>query len=159
AARRRGRRERARRGHGDLHRRPRPICREHRGAEGRVSDEPAGSGADGVDAGKRLIRLGGDRGLSLADRVAERFRRLAWRTPIYGRKLRGRHPLKLIAVADDPFLGDPARGNALLEGILLFRGEELPLVDLDFAKLNVSKPFVEYLHAFGWLRDLSTVAT
>ncbi|MCW3834935.1 heparinase II/III family protein [Sphingomonas canadensis] len=124
-----------------------------------MSDPAGGPGPDGVEAGKRLIRLGGDRGLSLADRVAERFRRLAWRTPIYRMKLRGRHPLKLIAVVDDPFLGDAARGNALLDGVLSFRGEELRIDTLDFARLNVSKAFAEHLHAFDWLRDLSTVTT
>ena len=64
-----------------------------------MSDVPPGSGTDGVEEGKRLIRVGGDRGLSLADRIAERFQRLTWRTPIHTMRLRGRHPLKLIAVA------------------------------------------------------------
>lgn len=122
------------------------------------SPEP-GSGADGVEEGKRLIRLGGDRGLSLADRIAERLQRMTWRTPIHTMRLRGRHPLKLIAVGDDPFMGDVDRGNALLEGIISFRGEERAITALDFAKGNFSKPFAEYLHSFAWLRDLSTVAT
>ena len=124
-----------------------------------MSDPPHDSGADGVEEGKRLIRLGGDRGLSLADRIAERFQRLTWRTPIHSMRLRGRHPLKLIAVADDPFLGDPARGNALLDGLVSFRGEERAITALDFARANFSKPLSEHLHSFAWLRDLSTVAT
>jgi len=124
-----------------------------------MSEPPPGSGTDGVEEGKRLIRVGGDRGLSLADRIAERFQRLTWRTPIHTMRLRGRHPLKLIAVADDPFMGDPARGNALLDGVLMFRGEEHSVLTLDFAKPNFSKPFAEYLHSFAWLRDLSTVTT
>ena len=124
-----------------------------------MSEPPPGSGTDGVEEGKRLIRLGGDRGLSLADRIAERFQRLTWRTPIHTMRLRGRHPLKLIAVADDPFMGDVARGKALLDGVLMFRGEEHPILTLDFAKPTFSKPMAEYLHSFAWLRDLSTVAT
>ncbi len=118
---------------------------------------PAGS--DGIEEGKRLIRLGGDRGLSLADRVAERLQRLTWRTPIHTMRLRGRHPLKLIAVADDPFLGDVARGNALLDGVVMFRGEERSIPALDFARGNTSKAFADHLHSFAWLRDLSTVTT
>jgi uncharacterized heparinase superfamily protein len=118
-----------------------------------------GPGPDGVEEGKRLIRLGGDRGLSLADRIAERLQRMTWRTPIHTMRLRGRHPLKLIAVGDDPFMGDVERGNALLEGVITFRGEERAIAALDFAKGNFSKPFGEYLHSFAWLRDLSTVAT
>lgn len=115
--------------------------------------------ADGIDAGKRLVRHGGGSGLSLAERIAERFHRLAWRTPLHALRLRGRHPLKLVAVPDDPFLGDPRRGHALLDGRMSFRGESVALADLDFANPAWSKPFGEHLHSFAWLRDLSTVAT
>ncbi len=118
-----------------------------------------GPEADGIEQGRRLIRIGGDRGLSLADRLSERFHRLAWRTPLHGLRLKGRYPLKLIAVADDPFLGDPARGNALLDGKLSFRGENHAIDALDLAKPSWSKPFGDYLHSFAWLRDLSTVTT
>lgn len=124
-----------------------------------MNDDFLDPAADGIEEGKRLIRLGGDRGLSLADRIAERFQRLTWRTPIHTMRLKGRHPLKLIAVADDPFFGDPERGNALLDGIVTFRGEERAIAALDFAKANWSKPFGDYLHSFAWLRDLSTVTT
>ncbi|WP_185867678.1 heparinase II/III family protein [Sphingomonas sp. TF3] len=114
---------------------------------------------DSIDEGKRLIRQGGDKGLSLAERLAERFHRLTWRTPIHGMRLKGRHPLKLIAVPDDPFLGDARRGNALLDGRLSFRGESRAIAALDLVKPDFSKAFAEYLHGFSWLRDLSTVAT
>ncbi|WP_447727810.1 heparinase II/III family protein [Sphingomonas koreensis] len=115
--------------------------------------------ADGIEQGRRLIRIGGDRGLSLADRLSEHFHRLTWRTPLYGLRLKGRYPLKLIAVADDPFLGDPARGNALLDGKLSFRGENHAVVTFDPGKPDWSKPFGDYFHSFAWLRDLSTVTT
>lgn len=118
-----------------------------------------GPEADGIEQGRRLIRIGGDRGLSLADRLSEHFHRLAWRTPLHGLRLKGRYPLKLIAVADDPFLGDPARGSALLDGNLSFRGENHAVVTLDPAKPGWSKPFGDYFHSFAWLRDLSTVTT
>ncbi len=113
---------------------------------------------DGIEEGKRLIRQGGSGGLSLAERVSERFRRLAWRTPLHAFRLRGRHPLKLVAVPEDPFIGDPRRGNALLEGRVMFRGESVAFDDLDFAKPNWSPAFGDYVHSFAWLRDLATVA-
>ncbi|WP_225883220.1 heparinase II/III family protein [Sphingomonas aliaeris] len=116
-------------------------------------------GSDGIDEGKRLIKLGGDTGLSLAERISERFHRLTWRTPIHGVKLRGRHPLKLIAVPDDPFMGDPRRGQALLAGEMTFRGETHAVDTLFDRKSLQSRAFVEYLQSFAWLRDLSTVAT
>ncbi|MBX3593591.1 heparinase II/III family protein [Sphingomonas sp.] len=103
--------------------------------------------------------MGGDRGLSLADRIAEHFHRMTWRTPLHHLRLRGRHPLKLIAVADDPFLGDPARGNALLEGQMRFRGESHDVTALGTARPDWSAAFGDYFHSFAWLRDLSTVAT
>ena len=113
---------------------------------------------DGIDEGRRLIRLGGDKGLSLADRLAERFHRLTWRTPLHALRLKGRYPLKLIAVPDDPILGDIPRGTMLLEGVLSFRGEARDIETLDLAK-PLPKAFADYLHSFAWLRDLSTVAT
>ena len=118
-----------------------------------------GSGADGVEEGKRLIRLGGDRGLSLAERLSERLQKLTWRTPLHAMRLRGRHPLKLIAVADDPFFGDVPRGNALLDGAVQFRGERRAIETLDFAHPNWSTAFSDYLQSFAWLRDLSSVTT
>lgn len=117
--------------------------------------EPA---ADGIEEGKRLIRVGGDAGLSLTQRLSERLQALAWRSPLHGVRLRGRHPLKLITVADDPFLGDVARGRALLDGVVAFRGERRTIETLDLAKPDWPKPFGDHLQAFGWLRDLSSVA-
>lgn len=114
---------------------------------------------DGVEEGKRLIRLGGDKGLSLADRLSERFHRLTWRTPIHSMRLKGRYPLKLIAVPDDPIIGDVARGRALLEGVLSYAGERHSIETIDLAKPAFGKAFADHLHGFAWLRDLSTVAT
>ncbi|SOB80476.1 Uncharacterized conserved protein, heparinase superfamily [Sphingomonas guangdongensis] len=117
--------------------------------------EPA---ADGIEEGKRLIRVGGDAGLSLTQRLSERLQALAWRSPLHNVRLRGRHPLKLITVADDPFLGDVGRGRALLDGVIAFRGERRPIEVLDLAKPDWSRPFADHLQGFGWLRDLSSVA-
>lgn len=124
-----------------------------------MKDDAPAPGTDGVEEGKRLIRIGGDTGLSLADRLAERFHKLTWRTPLHTMRLKGRYPLKLIAVPDDPIFGDVARGQALLGGELSFRGTRRAIETLDLAKLDVPAPFAEYLHSFAWLRDLSSVAT
>ena len=117
------------------------------------------SAADGIDEGKRLMRVGGDKGLSLAERLTDRFHRLTWRTPIHGLRLKGRYPLKLIAVPDDPLFGDVARGHALLDGRLTYRGENHQVEGLDLRGFTPSAPFAEHLHSFAWLRDLSSVAT
>ena len=115
--------------------------------------------SDGIEEGKRLMRVGGDKGLSLADRLSERFHRLTWRTPLHTMRLKGRYPLKLIAVPDDPVIGDVPRGRALLDGRMAFRGETRTLDAIDFARPDWGRPFGDHLHAFAWLRDLSTVAT
>jgi len=118
--------------------------------------EPA---PDGIDEGKRLIRVGGPAGRSLAERLADRLDRLAWRTPLHALRLRGRHPLKLIAVPDDPILGDARRGRALLDDRLVFAGEARAIADIDWTRPDWPPRFADWLHGFGWLRDLSTVTT
>ncbi|MBB4152506.1 putative heparinase superfamily protein [Sphingomonas jinjuensis] len=114
---------------------------------------------DGIDEGKRLVKIGGDRGLSLAERLSERLHKLTWRTPLHTMRLKGRYPLKLIAVPDDPMIGDARRGQALLEGRLSFRDEVHAIDALDLARRDWGRPFAEHVHSFAWLRDLSTVAT
>jgi len=114
--------------------------------------------ADGVEERRRLIRIG-SAGVSLTERLAERFHRLTWKTPIHGLRLRGRHPLKLIAVPDDPMLGEVAAGHALLDGRMRHRGEERTFDLLDLSRPDWSPAFSDYLQSFAWLRDLSTVAT
>jgi uncharacterized heparinase superfamily protein len=120
---------------------------------------PPNLAPDSIQEGRRLMRVGGDKGLSLAERLSEHFHRLTWRTPIHAMRLRGRYPLKLIAVPDDPVMGDAKRGRALLRGEIAFRGEAHPIDALDFRRRDWGKPFAEYVHSFAWLRDLSTVAT
>lgn len=120
---------------------------------------PIDPDADGIEEGKRLIRLGGDKGLSLTERVANQFHRLTWRTPLHALRLRGRYPLKLMAVPEDPIAGDTRVGLSLLKREILWRGERLPIADLDFAKLGASVPLADYLHSFAWLRDLAAAGT
>jgi uncharacterized heparinase superfamily protein len=118
--------------------------------------------ADGqqeIEPGKRLIRVGDDRGVSLAERLAYRLHRLAWRTPFHSFRLRGRFPLKLLTVPKDPIAGDKAAGEAILAGNIVHRGATLPIDKLDFADPSIPAECVEYLQSFAWLRDLAAAAT
>ncbi len=117
------------------------------------------TGEGEIEPGKRLIRVGDDRGLSLFERLNTRFHRFAWRTPLHALRLRGRVPLKLIAVPKDPIAGDKAAGEALLAGSLSRNGTEVPVEGLDFATLGLPVDFTDYLQSFAWLRDLSAAAT
>ncbi|WP_324748898.1 heparinase II/III family protein [Sphingomonas sp. LY54] len=114
---------------------------------------------DEIEQGKRLIRVGDDRGLSLSERVAYRLHRLAWRTPFHTLRLRGRFPLKLLAVPKDPIAGDKAAGTAILQGQILHRGRSVPIDKLDFADPTIPQDFADYLQSFAWLRDLAAAAT
>ncbi|MBV9884810.1 MAG: heparinase II/III family protein [Sphingomonadaceae bacterium] len=117
------------------------------------------AGEDEIEPGKRLIRAGDDRGLSLFERLNLRLHRFAWRTPLHRFRLRGRMPLKLIAVPKDPIAGDKAAGEALLAGRFLHNGTEVPVQGLDFSTLGLPEDFTDYLQSFAWLRDLSAAAT
>jgi len=117
------------------------------------------TGESEIEPGKRLIRVGDDRGLSLFERLNFRLHRFAWKTPLHKLRLRGRVPLKLIAVPKDPIAGDKAAGEALLAGSFLHNGTEVPVAQLDFATLGYPEDFSLYLQSFAWLRDLSAAAT
>ena len=51
---------------------------------------------DTIPAGQRLVRVDGDKGLSLAEKLAAHFHRLSYRTVFHRMRLKGRFPLKLI---------------------------------------------------------------
>ncbi|HJT41742.1 MAG TPA: heparinase II/III family protein [Sphingobium sp.] len=114
---------------------------------------------DGIEQGKRLIRIADDKGLSLAQRVANRFYLMSWKTPIHGRRLKGKYPLKLLAVPEDEIPGDARAGQAMRAGYFLFRGLKQPIDTLDFERLSVLPAFADYIHSFAWLRDLAAAGT
>ena len=133
----------------------------YRRISARAAPEPAPEAADddGIDQGKRLIRVADDKGLSLAQKIANHFYLLSWKTPIHGRRLKGKYPLKLLAVPDDDVPGDGRAGAAMRAGYFLFRGQKLPIDRLDFARPGVGPAFSDYLHGFRWLRDLAASAS
>ncbi|HYN45164.1 MAG TPA: heparinase II/III family protein [Allosphingosinicella sp.] len=117
------------------------------------------TGEGEIEPGKRLIRVGDDRGLSLFERLNYRLHRFAWRTPLHALRLRGRVPLKLIAVPKDPIAGDKAAGEALLGGTFSHNGTEVPVEGFDFGTIGLPADFSAWLQSFAWLRDLSAAAT
>jgi uncharacterized heparinase superfamily protein len=123
---------------------------------GRVESD---TGESEIEPGKRLIRVGDDRGLSLFERIGYRLHRFAWRTPLYALRLRGRVPLKLVAVPKDPIIGDKAAGEALLAGLVRHGGTEIAIDSFDFGTIGLPADIGDYLQSFAWLRDLSAAAT
>jgi uncharacterized heparinase superfamily protein len=111
-----------------------------------------------IPIGKRLVRVRSDVGLSLSERFAAQFYRLTWRTPLHALKLRGRYPLKLLAVPVDPVVGHGLRGTAIMTGTLNWNGESLERESVSFTETTLSAGFSNYLHQFAWLRDLAAAA-
>jgi uncharacterized heparinase superfamily protein len=112
-------------------------------------------GAD-IEQGKRLIRVGDDTGVTLAQRLAYRLQRLAWSSSLHG--VRRRQPLKIVAVPKDPVAGDKAVGEALLRGEIVHGSETIAVDDLEFAG-PLSPALWDHLQSFAWLRDLAAAAT
>lgn len=121
--------------------------------------QPEQPDEDGIERGKRLIRLSDDRGVSLTQRLANHFYRMTWATPFHTMRLKGKYPLKLLAVPDDVIPGDARAGKALRAGYYLFRGLRQPAATLDWRKIEQPDGFVDYLHSFRWLRDLAVATT
>src|SRR3546814_7884697 len=83
--------------------------------------------------------LPADKGLSLGDRLANHITRLTWRTPLHAFRLKGRFPLKLLGVPEDPVPGDTRAGTAIRAGHFLHRGLTLPLTELDRSEEHTSE--------------------
>jgi uncharacterized heparinase superfamily protein len=81
---------------------------------------------------------------------------LSWRTPLHGRRISGKLPLKLLAAPQDPIKGDEARGKAIRMDRFHFLGMDFNISGGDFANPLLPPTFLDYIHRFDWLRDLAT---
>lgn len=106
------------------------------------------------EPGRRIARAEGERGRSLGERISQRLARIGYATPVHGRRLKGRPPLKILATAVDPIGGDAAAGALILAGTLSRAGHSEALRGLDFAALRAPAEWHDWLAGFGWLRDL-----
>lgn len=123
-----------------------------------MNHEDESPDADSIAAGQRLVRLDGDRGLSLAEKVAAQFHRLAYRSIFHRMRLKGRYPLKLVGVPRDPLAGDEQTGNALLHGHLKYLDYSVPITSLRFGSAQHPQVWREHALSFAWLRDLASVS-
>ncbi len=110
---------------------------------------------DGIPPGKRLVRAGGGAGLSLGERIAAQFYRLTWRTPLHGFRLKGRHPLKLLAKPEDPVSGNAEFGQAMLDGYFTFQGIRMACPASGPDEGEADRLLLAQYHSFSWLRDLA----
>ncbi len=92
------------------------------------------------------------------DRLSLAFYQLTWRTPLHNMKLTGKLPLRLLANPVDHVAGDAARGKAILMGQFHYQGFSQPLHEINYDQLALPPAMVDYIHRFGWLRDLAAVS-
>lgn len=93
-------------------------------------------------------------GQNLLERLSLQFYKLTWRTPLHSGRLKGKVPLRLLAVPDDPLPGNAARGQSLRMGKFHYQGLEKAIDGLDYAHLALPAAMTDYIHRFDWLRDL-----
>lgn len=121
-------------------------------------DVTAAVEADSIESGKRLVRGRGE-GVSLSERLTNYFYRLTWKTPLHAIRLKGRYPLKLLAVPKDPVAGNADTGRAMLGGQIVWHGETVPIDAYDFSGDGVSPALADYMQSFAWLRDLAAAGS
>lgn len=130
--------------------RPRPHPRE--------LPKPDPMEEDSIEQGRRLLVVD-DRGLSLTERLANHFYRLTWGTPLHAMRLKGKYPLKLLALPREVVPGDARAGKALRAGYFLHRGLKQAATGLDYRKIEQPEGFRDYIHGFRWLADLAASTT
>lgn len=113
---------------------------------------------DTIEQGRRLLVVD-DRGLSLTERLANHFYRLTWATPLHAMRLKGKYPLKLLALPREVVPGDARAGKALRAGYFFHRGMKQVVAGLDYRKIDQPEAFRDYLHRFRWLADLAAATT
>lgn len=123
---------------------------------------PDAPDADEPEGERRLLRVGGDRGLSLSERLAARVSTSLYNTPLHRIRLRGRYPLKLLGVPQDPVPGDPVIGERLFAGRMIHAGHTVMTRDIDFTAAGPpSAPpaaWLDWAHGWEWLRDIAAAA-
>jgi uncharacterized heparinase superfamily protein len=112
-------------------------------------------GGDGDYGQAALIVRPKGAGQTLLERLSLQFYKLTWRTPLHNGRLKGKVPLRLLAVPEDPLKGSVARGQSLRIGKFHIQGFEQAFEGLDYQKLTLPPALTDYIHRFDWLRDLA----
>lgn len=101
----------------------------------------------------RHARGGEDRGPSMVERIGERLERLRLASPIHRMKLKGKFPLKLLAVPEDPVPGDANRGQRLKAGRLWLGGHGVAIAGGRLDDPDAPARWRAWVHGWSWLRD------
>lgn len=91
----------------------------------------------------------------LLSAVGKRLRTWGYSLPLYEIRLKGRHPLQLLASPKDPLPPSLDEGRSLLRGHIYFQNERLPFGrSLWKTADSASEDFFNYCHSFRWLSHL-----
>jgi len=90
--------------------------------------------------------------------LRERLRGIGYATALHRIRLRGRFPLKLLAVPVDPFPGSREMGERLIAGRLIHAGHNAPSRTVRFDDPTAPQSWREWVQSFAWLRDLAAAA-
>lgn len=118
-------------------------------ARGRATGPDAGFEAERL----RFTRAHGHHGPSLAERLSEQLDRLSFGSPLHRMRLKGRYPLKLLAVPADPVPGDPTSGARLRAGRLYHAGFGQPIAEARIDDPAAPPDWRRWVHGWTWLRD------
>lgn len=111
------------------------------------------------DGAARLSRAGGDKGLSLSEKLSHGLHQLQLGGPLHKLRLKGRFPLKLLAVPRDPVAGDPGVGRAIVaDGKLTHGGTTVELREFVAALSMVPAAWRDWGHGFAFLRDIAAAS-
>ncbi|WP_448586532.1 heparinase II/III domain-containing protein [Thermaurantiacus sp.] len=101
-------------------------------------------------------RDGDDRGPSLVERIGERLTQARFRSPLHRLRLRGRFPLKLLAVPEDPIPGSTDRAARLKAGRLFAAGFGVAIMNGRLDDPAAPPAWRQWLHGWTWARDAAT---
>ncbi|MEO0413165.1 MAG: heparinase II/III family protein [Pseudomonadota bacterium] len=96
-------------------------------------------------------------GLPALEPVWRVLRQLGYASLLYGLRLKGQFPARLIASPSDIWPGDPEVGALIAQGIFRHEGMETSGDIPDFTDPDLPLALKRWLHSFVWLRDLASL--
>lgn len=87
-------------------------------------------------------------------RMRARLQELAYASKLYRMMISGPVPKALHTIPNDPWPGDAAAGQQILDGVFTAGGQRFSAHPPQWLPEKASPIWMQYVHGFGWLRDL-----
>ncbi|MEM7569511.1 MAG: heparinase II/III family protein [Pseudomonadota bacterium] len=136
--------------------------------EGRVANAlPEHAAADPLAQIDELLKISTDMrtaraktrrmGVPGVSQAWKAVRELGYASLLYGLRLKGQFPARLLASPSDIWPGDPATGALIADGIFRHGNQETSGDIPDFTDPDLPLALKRWLHSFIWLRDLASL--